>query len=496
MSTAVLQKTKRSFYAPVMIIGAVFMIFFGYVIPNFGGITDIGMRMLGVLIGLIIVTCFGGDLLGGSLLALLCTMLHGYYTPTALLEYWLGSAATVQLIFCGGMCLGLRESGAMDVLAKKMLSSKLCRGRPLATLIMLFLTTFVVAIFMGGPPIYILFFGLLDSIRDVCGYDRDDPFMKFTLLGIYMGATGVFFFAWKSPQVMTIALIQNLMDPYGMTFSSGTWMLVLSFSYISYIIIYAILMKTVFKQNLEPLARLDINKVEKLRAVPDKFNKTMKLVITAILLCIAYIIITTLLPSDIPYYDKITSLGSTWIWVLAVMLFAAIRPKGSKQPIIPITKLLSESSMWTMISLVGALMLLGKVTSDGELGVRTWLVNILSPLFGNMSIWGLMAVVVLFATLVTQIANGLVLTMAVCPVITPFVCELSLTTGINPDVILIVANCCAGFAFLTVAGSVNAAYLFARPEISQKFIWTKGVLITILFMIWQYIIGMLFTFIL
>jgi sodium-dependent dicarboxylate transporter 2/3/5 len=488
-------KNEISFYGPVMIIGAAFMLFFGYVVPPFGGITDLGMKMLGVLIGLIFITCLGGDLLGGSLLALVMTVFHGYYSPTELLGNWLGSASTVQLVFCGALCLALRESGAMDIVAKKLLGNKLTLGRPLATLMMLFIATYVVAIFIAGAPIYILFFGLLESIRDVCGYDKDDPFLQFALLGIYIGAMGLFFFAWKSPQVMTIALIESLMEPYGVPFSSGVWMATQAISFLSFLVIYAILMKTVFKLNLEPLAKLDISKVDKLKDVPDTFNRKQKIIIAIILLCIAYIIICTILPKTIPHYEKITGFGATWIWVIAAMLCSAVRPRGSKQGFLPMPRLLSQSSLWVMISLVGALRILGEVTSDADLGVRTWLIDLLSPLFGNMNIWGLMAAVVLFATLVTQISNGLVLTMAICPVITPFVCELALTTGINPSVILTVVNCCANVAYLTVAGSVNAAYLFARPEINQRFIWTKGVIVMCIYMVWQYIVGMVLTFV-
>ena len=67
-------KKKFSSYAVVMIIGGLFMFLFGYIFPPFNDvITVMGMRMLGVLIGLIIITCFNGDLLGGSLMALLAT---------------------------------------------------------------------------------------------------------------------------------------------------------------------------------------------------------------------------------------------------------------------------------------------------------------------------------------------------------------------------------------------------------------------------------------
>lgn len=79
---------------------------------------------------------------------------------------------------------------------------------------------------------------------------------------------------------------------------------------------------------------------------------------------------------------------------------------------------------------------------------------------------------------------------------TPFVCSLAATTGINPDVILIISNICSGYAFWTVAASTNAAFILGRPEITPKFVWTKGVQTTVLFMVICYICGMAFTYIL
>ncbi len=490
------EKKKFDSYALVMIIGAVFMFLFGFVVPPFSTVTVVGVKMLGVLIGLIIITCFNGDMLGGSLMALLATVFHGYYTATGLLQEWLGSTSTIQLVFCGALCLALRDSGAMNVLAKKLLTSKLCKGRPVATMVMLFLATYVVAAFVGGPPTYILFFGLIESIRDVCGYDKDDPFIKFSLLGAYIAATGIFFFAFKSPQVMTIAMINSAMEPYGRTFNEGTWMLVMFSITMVYMIIYAILMKTIYRVNLEPLKELDFNKIEALRNTPDNFNANQLKCIALILGCIAYIIFTTVYPKEAPAYAYLTCLGNSWIWVLGCAICTIFRRKGAKEGFVPISKLLSQSSMWPMISLVGALIMLGKITSDAELGIRPWLVDVLSPVFGGTNIWVLMAIVIIFSTLVTQIANGLVLTMAVCPIVTPFVCELAATTGINPDVILIISNICSGYAFWTVAASTNAAFILSRPEIDQKFIWTKGVQVTCVFMAVCYVMGMLYTYIL
>lgn len=493
---AKVKERKFSTYALVMIIGIAFMFLFGYVVKPFHVVTVTGVKMLGVLIGLIIVTCFNGDLLSGSLLALLATLFHGYYDITGLLGEWLGSTSTVQLVFCGGLCMALRDSGAMNVLAKKLMTNKLCRGRPLMMMIMLFLATYIVAAFVGGPPTYILFFGLIESIRDVCGYDKDDPFMKWTLLGAYIAATGIFFFAFKSPQVMTIAMINSAMEPFGRTFSEGTWMLVMFATTMIYLIIYVVMMKTVYKVNLEPLRALDFDKIETMRNTPDRFNRYQVICIAMILIPILYILVGTIYPKEVPGYYLFSFMGNSWIWVFMCAVGALIRRPGTKESIVPVAKSLSQSSMWTMIALVGALVLLGKVTSDANLGIRQWLVEVLSPLFGGANIWVLMAIVILFSTLVTQIANGLVLTMAICPIVTPFVCELATTTGINPDVILIISNVCSGYAFWTVAASTNAAFILGRPEITQKFVWTKGVQTTGVFMVVCYVVGMLFTYIL
>lgn len=199
---------------------------------------------------------------------------------------------------------------------------------------------------------------------------------------------------------------------------------------------------------MEPLKSLDFNEIEAMRNTPDHFNRDQIISLAMIIIPVIYILIGTVYPKEAPGRYFFTFMGNSWIWVLMCAIGALIRRKDSKQSIVPINKCLSEASMWTMISLVGALVMLGKVTSDANLGIRQWLVEVLSPLFGGANIWVLMAIVILFSTLVTQIANGLVLTMAVCPVVTPFVCSLAATTGINPDVILIISNICSGYALL------------------------------------------------
>ena len=106
-------KGKGAIYIKTLI-GIAFMYFFGLVCPTFGGMSQMGIKILGVFIGLIFMTCVGCDLFSSSLLALLAFVLHGYYKASELISGWIGSGVTFQLIFAGALCVYLRQTGLMS----------------------------------------------------------------------------------------------------------------------------------------------------------------------------------------------------------------------------------------------------------------------------------------------------------------------------------------------------------------------------------------------
>ena len=142
-----------------------------------------------------------------------------------------------------------------------------------------------------------------------------------------------------------------------------------------YLIVYTILMKTVYRVNMEPLKSLDFNQIETMRNTPDHFNRDQIISLAMIIIPVIYILVGTVYPKEAPGYYFFTFMGNSWIWVLMCAIGALIRRKDSKQSIVPIHKCLTEASMWTMISLVGALVMLGKVTSDANLGLISVGVN-------------------------------------------------------------------------------------------------------------------------
>ena len=105
----------------------------------------------------------------------------------------------------------------IDVLVRKLLSIKALRGRPVALLFSLFFSSFIVSMFIGFIPTALLYFGIYESIRDVCGYDKQDKFCEFTLLGIYLGCMGNFCFPFKGIALTIYTLINTSMQGFGLS---------------------------------------------------------------------------------------------------------------------------------------------------------------------------------------------------------------------------------------------------------------------------------------
>lgn len=247
--------------------------------------------------------------------------------------------------------MALKEAGVIDVLVRKLLSIKALRGRPVALLFSLFFSSFIVSMFIGFIPTALLYFGIYESIRDVCGYDKQDRFCKFMLLGIYLGCMGNFCFPFKGIALTIYTLINTSMQGFGLSINMFTYMFVCILVNLVWLCILAFMIPGVFKCNVAPLKELDIENVEALRNIPKKFNKRQKLILTIFCLSFLYIIVIPLLPKDFPGSTVLAPIGTTLIFLLALGILGLIKVDG--KPLANPMKLLSEGTLWNVVCIVG-----------------------------------------------------------------------------------------------------------------------------------------------
>ena len=483
-------KGKGATYIKTLI-GIAFMYFFGLVCPTFGGMSQMGIKILGVFIGLIFMTCVGCDLFSSSLLALLAFVLHGYYKASELISGWIGSGVTFQLIFAGALCVYLRQTGAMDVFAKKLLSLKITRGRPGIFMFMLMLAGFLVSTVVNGAAFFLLVFGLFESIAKVCGYKKDDQFMKFGLLYMYTSSYGKYLIPFQGLILVVVGFFDSMLEPYGYQFNRWLYMVIQIVTWVSLFAVLVLCMKYLFKVDISRLKDIKSDQIEQFNKTPDTFSFEMKIGIGSFVFCMAYLFLIYLLPKSFPGYTFIKSLDTSLIWAVPLAVFNIISKNG--KPIMNAPALLRDASIWPMVALIGAMTMLGRACTDASLGINNWLVSVFAPVFGGQSTIMLLLICVVFITVVTQVVNGNVLTMGMTPIIVPIVCGM-MEQGIkiDPTVTLTVISTCASVAFLFPSGSVAAAYILGREEIDKKFLFTKGVAVLAVYMLVQLAVAILF----
>ena len=322
----------------------------------------------------------------------------------------------------------------------------------------------------------------------MCGYDKQDKFCKFMLLGIYLGCMGNFCFPFKGIALTIYTLINTSMQGFGLSINMFTYMFVCILVNLVWLCILAFMIPGVFKCNVAPLKELDIENVEALRNIPKKFNKRQKLILTIFCLSFLYIIVIPLLPKDFPGSAVLAPIGTTLIFLLALGILGLIKVDG--KPLAHPMKLLSEGTLWNVVCIVGCFTFLGNAMASADLGSRDWIISLLKPVFGNMPLPLLLLLLTIVITIITNICNGTPLTLLGNAAIMPFVCQMQLDTGISASVTAATLSLCANMAFLTYAGTIYAALLLDREEIDNRFIWHDAIKVIPVYIIVVYVIAL------
>ena len=141
-----------------------------------------------------------------------------------------------------------------------------------------------------------------------------------------------------------------------------------------------------------------------------------------------------------------------------------------------------EGANWGFITTVGIFSLLGGALTAEELGIKAWLTSIMGPVFSNMS-WPLFVLmIVLVCTIVTNFFSNMATGVIVASLTAPFVAAFA-NQGINVSVVGAAIAYSSMFAFMTYAAAGPAPLLLGRKGITNKFIWSKGLLATVLYII-------------
>lgn len=420
--------------------------------PPFGQVTEVGMQVLSVFVGLI----YGWIFIGfawPSLFGLMALGMTGYFANVTEAVCNGFSQSMVWQVFLMLLFAGLlKQLGVTEFIGHWFLSRKICIGRPWVLTAMIF----VVCVLSGGlitmfATIFMLW-AIFYDIAKVGGFKKGDNYVAFTLSGIvFFVVIASLVFPFRPFPYMVLGLVKAT----GVTeIPMLSWLVTGLVTISAMIAVWLLIGKFIFKINLSSLSDADV-----CAAFRSK-KMTQEQKIGLILLFVMCLVL--LLPSICPASWSIIALFKKWdlIGIAIILLSVGLLMRHKDGTTFSNMQSLSREINWDLIFMFAVTLPLGNAMESADTGIIATVMGQLTPLFSNMSPFVFAVAALLLFGAITQLAHNLVLMI----VFTPVLANLCVEFGIPPLMFAFALAFILQCAFMTPAASAPAAVIFSNTE--------------------------------
>lgn len=453
--------TKQIGYSPAkyihILITLFFMFGFGY-LPTFSTITPMGMKILGLFIG-VVYAYSTLEIIWPSLLAIVVFGLSGFTDgmDTAA-SMMLGNSTVFQVITQNMTAGAIVIYGFGKWFARKTLSMKIFHGRPLFYT-WCFLFVFMWAnIVLNTIPVMLMLFAIWGDIGTTCEYKQNDNFYYYGFGGIILTLMlGISMMPYRSWQ---LGLAKTWANVVGTPINLGFMFSCTSIIGIVVITAYVILGAKLLKVDFSHMKEFDVNKLgpesEHLRP------RAKRIIVIYLITMLLSMFAGTFINTGIAKYlnNTLTSAGLYTLCTVLLMLIpsgeddeACIRFKDIKN---------SEAAInWSVILMVAVTIPLASALTNEATGVTPWLTQVLTPIFAGRSPYFILIVSIITMIILTNIGSNIATASALIPIIAPF----AMQSGANITVFGMAIIYSANMGLLLPGSSAPASILHARGEI-------------------------------
>lgn len=474
-----MEKSKQFPIILHWIIGVVIMAL-GYVLPSSAPLTDMGVKVLMIFIGMIYLWCTVNPI-GGSLLALFAVSLVGYQPLTGILATAISNETWIIMLFSIILFVSAIESGMPRYISHGIFKATqgIVTGRPMALVFILMVASFIISALTEIIPTILMFWGICYAIIEELKLDKKDPYSMLLVITTFLGATlGNAAFPFKGA---TIIIISAFEAASGMKLNYGTYLII-------YLITGAIIM-TLFCLSCKLLLRIktptniDGHMLAKEQIEP--MSTSVKVHLIAIFGFIVLVLVSSLLPEGSAAKTWFTNIGTQGLAVLMlIFLFLFKDPNG--KPIVPMKRVMGAVPWGAMFMVMGAVYMAGALKDAEVTGVIPWLKTILTPILGGHSEFIFMALIVALAMILTCFFHNGALGNMMMPVLF----AVADASGYHSIAIAAIMTMGINIAYLAPSASNWAPLLHANKEyITTKEIWTVGLFFELLSFVVYILIG-------
>lgn len=452
----------------------------GY-LPPFGQITPLGMKVLGVFIGVLYGWCTVSMLWPSvwGIVALGCT---GFCTVKESFGLAFGNDIVLLVVAVFMFAKYLEDSGLSQYMANWFISRKIGEGRPWVFTALILAAAYMLSSFVSIFCTIVIMWGIFYSICETVGIQKKSWYAAIVVFGIVLVSTSTGFLFTFKPMAALVINLASKGSGIAIEMDFLRWFAVQFVWSVSVIVLYVLVTKIIFRPDVSALKDAAQN-FSHLRG--QKMNKDQKVATVILIIFLLMLILPSILPQTVLGMAMLKNMDVLGVIGVCLVGLTILKIKDGES-VVKMTDLLSKGVNWEMVLLLGATMPLGSALESADVGVVSTAVAWMTGIFGGLSpIVFLVSVVLLFG-IVTQLAHNLILIV----VFTPVLAKMALSFGVSPMVMAVLVAGAAASAFMTPAASANAAIVFGNTEwITRKQAYLLGAIIAVSYWLTLLVIG-------
>lgn len=435
----------------------IILMFAGWVVPPFATVTELGMKILFIFIGVIYLWSTV-ESTWSSLLALIAIGISGYSSGiAATLASGFGNSTVLLVLFSMILFGGVQESGVAKYIARFFLTRKISNGRPYVFCFIFTFGIFVVSALTNTFTALMLSWPIAYSILGELGYTNKDSFSKFFVFCAFVGSIlGQITIPFRGSK---LGLIKGFEAAFGGSLDYLMFILLDVIMAVVLIIGLCFLCKFVYRCDVSKMKSFTVDYFTN-NPLPA-MTKTQKFYLATCFLYILAILIPTMFDPTNFLIKALATLGTYGITIVWVIFCCILHLDGA--PVLDFKEVASKHINWGVLLLVVIAIMMSSALTAESTGIRPLIMAVLTPILGGHGIWGTAAILTVFAFLVTNFANNFVVASVMMPLWGTYAAGAGISTSAAPA-IATVCILCAYLAFLTPAASPYAGMLFGNRD--------------------------------
>lgn len=454
-------KNNKVTYIHIAIMFAIMFIVWN--LPPFGMITELGMKVLGVFLGIVYGWVFL-DLFWVSFAGFGFLVLTGYCDATTAFASGFGNATFLMVLLPAAFAVALNQIGVSDGIAYWILSRKMFIGKPWFLIVAICVAALLMGLFNGGMAAVFLMWTIALKIGEINGYEKGARVTNMLIAFIV-------YVAMVAPQMVpfygSVLLYGGfLTQATGLVIPTGPMLLCGMIYIVAAMLIMILVSKYVFKveaKNFTTTPELCEEYGAYKMNIYQKTGLILLLFYFAVLMIPA---IFTTLPGA-AFCNRFGVIG----WTVVYMSVFLVWHKEDGKPVIDLMDCFNNLP-WSMLMLLAVTYPLADAMKSADVGITATLTQTLMPVLTKMDVTVLLIVTMLAMGIITQFMHNIVMGAIFIPIITPIVISM----GGNPYVCWFMMYIGFMCAYVTPAGSMMAGMVFGHQNMKAKDAYIFGLL--------------------